>query len=101
LRRVGAHPQRRTVVYVIALTLTALVTGAALLGAGYTLESPVTVFVLAAVAAAAERVSIRLTKNLEQSISALPRLLAAVLFGPLAAAVVGGVSMLGDPELTS
>jgi hypothetical protein len=88
-------------VYVIALALTALLTGAALLGAGYTLESPVTVFVLAAVAAAAERVSIRLTKNLEQSISALPRLLAAVLFGPLAAAVVGGVSMLGDPELTS
>jgi HD domain len=101
LRRVAAHPQRRTVVYVAALTLTALATAATLLGAGYTLESPVTVFVLAAVAAVAERVSIRLTKNLEQSISALPRLLAAVLFGPLAAAVVGGISMLGDPELTS
>ncbi|MBM2822358.1 MAG: hypothetical protein HW413_1104, partial [Thermoleophilia bacterium] len=35
----------------------------------------------------------------EQSIHLLPTLFAAVLFGPLAAAVVGAASMLGDPEL--
>jgi HD-GYP domain-containing protein (c-di-GMP phosphodiesterase class II) len=101
LRALGVSQQPRTIAYVIALAIAAVATGAALIGAGYTLESPLTVLVLALVAAIAERVSIRLTKNLEQSISALPRLLAAVLFGPLAAALVGGVSMLGDPELTA
>jgi HD-GYP domain-containing protein (c-di-GMP phosphodiesterase class II) len=94
-------PQRRTVLYVGALVIAAVATSLALLGAGYTLESPLTVLVLAVVAAAAERVSIRLTKTLETSISDLPRLLAAVLFGPLAAALVGGTSMLGDPEFIS
>jgi HD-GYP domain-containing protein (c-di-GMP phosphodiesterase class II) len=98
-RKFGNHPQRRTLLYVVSLAAAAVMTFAALLSAGYTLGSPITVFVLAGVAAAAERVSIRLTKTLEQSISSLPRLLAAVLFGPLAAAVVGGASMLGDPEV--
>jgi hypothetical protein len=101
LRSLGARPQRRTLLYVIALGAAALATGAALVGAGYTLESPLTVLILAAVAVVAERVDVRLTKNLELSISALPRLLAAVLLGPLAAATVGGASMLGDAELTS
>jgi hypothetical protein len=101
LRHVGSHPQRRTVLYVIALAIAALLVGLTLVGAGYTLVSPLTVFVLAIVAAVAERVSIRLTRTLEQSVSSLPRLLAAVLFGPLAGAVVGAASMLGDPELTA
>ncbi len=48
----------------------------------------------------AERISVRLTKTHELSITLLPTLFAAVLFGPLAAAVVGGASMLGDPELS-
>ena len=85
----------------IAVGSAAVITCVALLSAGYTLESPLMVLVLAAVAAAGERVSIRLTRNLETSISALPTLLVAVLFGPLAAALVGAVSMLGDPELVS
>jgi HD-GYP domain-containing protein (c-di-GMP phosphodiesterase class II) len=59
------------------------------------------VLALAIVAAIAERSSVRLTRTTEQSISVLPTLFAAVLFGPLAAAVVGGASMLGDPELIS
>jgi HD domain len=101
LRQLGDQPQRRTVLYVIALACAAVLTGTALLAAGYTLESPLTVLVLAAVAVVAERVDVRITKSLEISISALPSLLAAVLFGPLAAAVVGGISMLGDAELTS
>jgi putative nucleotidyltransferase with HDIG domain len=79
----------------------AVFTAAALIAAGYTLEAPATVLALAIVAAVAERSSVRLTRTTEQSISVLPTLFAAVLFGPLAAAVVGGASMLGDPELIS
>ncbi len=52
--------------------------------------------VLALAAAIAERASVRLTSTTEESISLLPTLFAAVLFGPLAAMVVGGVSNLGD-----
>ena len=97
----SAHPQRRTVVYVAALVLFAVGTAIALALAGYGLEAPITVLALAAAAAAGERIGIRLTQNIEQSISVLPMLLAAVLFGPLAAAIVGAASMLGDPELVA
>src|SRR5262245_16263194 len=72
--------QRRTSFYVLALAITALMAGAALLLAGYTVEAPVTVVVLALVAAIAERSSVRLTRTTEQSISVIPTLIAAVLF---------------------
>lgn len=52
--------------------------------------------VLALAAAIAERASVRLTSTTEESISLLPTLFAAVLFGPLAAMVVGAGSNLGD-----
>ena len=107
-REVGRHPQRRTLAYVATLILAALVTAGALLAAGYSLESPVTVAALAVAAAVAERISVRfavakrgLTSTEEQSLHLLPTLFAAVLFGPLAAAVVGAASMLGDPELVA
>ena len=95
----GSHPQRRTAAYVAALVSAAFATAALLLLTGYRLEAPITVLALALAAAAGERVGIRLTQTIEQSISVLPMLLAAVLFGPLAAEVVGAASMLGDPEL--
>ncbi|MDH4340607.1 MAG: HD-GYP domain-containing protein [Thermoleophilia bacterium] len=86
----------------------ALMTGCALIAAGYTLEAPLAVLALGLAAAVAERISVRfavaqrgLTRTEEQSISLLPTLFAAVLFGPLAAAAVGAASMLGDPELTA
>jgi hypothetical protein len=101
LRRLMEHPQRRTVVYVAALVVAASASCLALLLAGYELEAPAAVVALSLAAAIAERSSVRLTKSAEQSISVLPTLLAAVLFGPLAAATVGGASMLGDPELVS
>jgi putative nucleotidyltransferase with HDIG domain len=47
-------------------------------------------------AAFAERGSVRLSSTVEESISALPMLFAAVLFGPLAALLVASASMLGD-----
>jgi putative nucleotidyltransferase with HDIG domain len=94
--------------YVGCLVAVAAMTGGALIAAGYTLEAPLTVLALAVAAAVAERISVRfavaqrgLTRTEEQSISLLPTLFAAVLFGPLAAAAVGAASMLGDPELTA
>ena len=108
LRSLWRHPQRRTIAYVLTLVTVAAVTGAALVAAGYYLEAPLTLLALTTVAAIGERSGVGLTvpergltKTTEQSISVLPTLLAAVLFGPLAAAVVGGGSMLGDPELIS
>jgi putative nucleotidyltransferase with HDIG domain len=107
-RDVGRHPQRRTVIYVAALAAGALLTTAALLLTGYGVESPFTVLTLAAAAAIAERISVGftvtrrgLTSTEERSLHLLPTLFAAVLFGPLAAAMVGAASMLGDPELVA
>jgi putative nucleotidyltransferase with HDIG domain len=91
--------QRRTVLYVVALCVAAGSTGLALIGTGYTLVAPLTVCVLGAAAAIAERGNVRITKATELSLSQSPTLFAAVLFGPLAAGCVGAVSMLGDPEL--
>ena len=99
--RVSSHPQRRTVLYVAGLAVAAVGTAIILILAGYGLGAPITVLALAIAAAAGERVGIRLTQTIEQSISVLPMLLAAVLFGPLAAAIVGAASMLGDPELVA
>lgn len=56
------------------------------------------VLLLALVAAIAERGSVQMstTMDLEESISLLPTLFAAVLLGPLAGLIVGSASMLGD-----
>jgi hypothetical protein len=99
--RFGADPQLRTKLYVASLVAAATLTALALITAGYELNSPLTVVVLALSAAAAERGGLRLSKSTELSISALPTIFGAVLFGPLAAALICGASMLGDPELMS
>lgn len=52
--------------------------------------------ILALVAAFAERSTVRIGRDTEQSISLVPTLFAAVLFGPLAAVVVATGSMLGE-----
>lgn len=57
---------------------------------------PLVVLGLAAAAAFAERGSVRLSSTVDESISALPMLFAAVLFGPLAALIVAAASMMGD-----
>src|SRR5688572_22454477 len=105
-RDMGRHPQRRTLVYVTTLIAAGVVTAVGLLVAGNDLAAPPTVLALAVVAAIGERISVRfavsrrgLTSTEEQSLHLLPTLFAAVLFGPLAAAIVGAASMLGDPEL--
>ena len=95
----GALP--RTILYVVVLVAVAVATAVALIAAGYGLEAPIAVIALSVAAAVAERSGVHITRTTEQSVSVLPTLFAAVLFGPLAAATVGGASMLGDPELIS
>lgn len=51
---------------------------------------------LAVVAALAERQGVRVSRNIETSISFLPIVFAAVAFGPMAAAIVGGAANFLD-----
>lgn len=85
-------------VWIYAATLAAAASGIAtsLVLAGASTGPALVVIGLAATAAFAERSSVRLSSTVEESISALPMLFAAVLFGPLAALIVASASMLGD-----
>ena len=78
-----------------------LVAGAAgmsagLVASGWRLSNPVAIAVLAIVALAAERESIRLSPTIEVSVASIVCIFAAVVCGPLAAVVVGGVGLLAD-----
>src|SRR5919204_5734344 len=86
---------------VLALYVALLVVLAFVLAAGgasieHTFSDPWAVGGLAAIAIASERGSVQLSRTTESSIALLPALLAAVLFGPLAAMTVAAVSQLGD-----
>lgn len=86
-------------VWVYAGVLGALAAGTAVvlsLVGEVAMGPPLVVLGLAAAAAFAERGSVRLSSTIDESISALPMLFAAVLFGPLAALIVASASMLGD-----
>jgi putative nucleotidyltransferase with HDIG domain len=85
------------VIYLSALLVTASGLASSLLVSGWRLGALWTVAVLAAAAAIAERASVQLVRGIvmDSSISNLLVLFAAVLFGPLAAMVVGSVSMAG------
>ena len=91
--------QRNTRVYVLILSCAAVSCAIALVAAGYDLGAAWTVLALAIVNAVAERSGVWVTRTTQLSIALLPTLFAAVLFGPLAGAVVNAASMLGDPEL--
>lgn len=82
--------------YALALGMVTLATAALILALDSSIRAPVVVVALAVVAAAAERGSVRLSTNMEQSISLLPTLFAAVVFGPAEAMLVGAASNLGD-----
>jgi putative nucleotidyltransferase with HDIG domain len=62
---------------------------------GWSLPNPFVIAGLGAIAAIAEHGRVRINRYLEESISLLPTLFAAVVFGPLAAMVVAAASMLG------
>src|SRR5436190_3205140 len=87
----------RMLAYACALGLLFLSFAAALIAAGYGVDSPWAVAVLAGAAAVAERGRVRLEREsaTESSISNLPVLFTAVVLGPLPAAIVGAASMLG------
>ncbi len=84
----------KMLVYQGALVATALILF--VLALPYGLGDPLAVLGLAAVAAIAERGRVRLTGNIEVSISVLPTVFAAAMFGPLAAMIVAAFSIIGD-----
>ena len=83
-------------VYAYAGTLMVLVATVAggLVSSGQSLGQPLTVGILALAALVAQRSRVRVASGVEQSLALLPTLCAAVLFGPLAALIVGATSML-------
>ena len=94
----AAQP-RLLLTYVSVLVLAATSLGVALVLLGYRLESPLVVLCLAAATAVAERWSVPISATTDLTVYLLPTVFAAVVFGPLPAAVIAAASMLGDPEL--
>ena len=91
------QPSPRAVwIYAVTLGVLAAGTAVCLVLTGANTGPALVVIGLAAAAAFAERSSVRLSATVDESISALPMLFAAVLFGPLAALIVASASMLGD-----
>lgn len=86
----------RVVVWAGFLSSTAICVAVALVLDGWRLGNPYAVVALAAVAAVAEAGRVRLTTTLEQSISLVPTLFAAVMFGPLASMFVAAASFSLD-----
>jgi len=83
------------VAYTGLLATSLLVLTSVLLGSGHPkLGAPWALVALAASAVLAERQSVRLSSRAEISVSALPIVLAAVIFGPLAALFVSALSLL-------
>ena len=87
--------------WVCSLVLLAGGVGAGLVVSGHSFGNPWVVLGLAVAAALAERGRVRLTRYLEESISLLPTLFAAVVFGPLPAMIVAAASMIGAFEFES
>jgi len=83
-------------IYVVGLALATLATAFGLAFAGMAIGNAWIVGCLALAAAVAERGSVKLPGGVEVSISLLPTLFAAAIFGPLAAMIVAAASMLGD-----
>lgn len=99
LKRLGTalnKPHSRVEAYAVFLAVSTVAVGVGLVGAGYTLGDPWAVAALCIAAALAQRGQIDLTGTLKVSISLFPILLAAVMFGPIAAMAVSVSSMFGE-----
>lgn len=94
-----ARLRQPLVLYVTGLALLATALFAGMLLLGQSVGTPWVVVVLGLAAALADRGSVRLSATTDLSISPVLTLFAAVLFGPLAAGIVGAASELGDEEL--
>src|SRR4051812_32536876 len=82
--------------YTCALWLGAGLIFGLLVASGDRVENVWPLLALGLLGAVAERSRVRLSTNLELSISLVPSLFAAVTFGPLEAMLVGAASLLGD-----
>src|SRR6266542_2614239 len=87
--RVFALKERRTLGWIIALSMGCIGFAIALVALGYGLPPWWQFAALAVVTAAAERQSVRVARNVETSVAFLPFVFTAVAFGPLAASLVG------------
>jgi putative nucleotidyltransferase with HDIG domain len=99
LRSFGAKEiprSHRDRIYVGLLVATALLVAISLLVTESGIGNPWATALLCVAAALAQRSSVRVNPSVEVSISMLPLLLAAVLFGPFAAMVVSASSMIGS-----
>jgi putative nucleotidyltransferase with HDIG domain len=96
LEKVRFRRNQATVIYTGVLAVLAVTTLVALVALGLSVGNVWVIVVLAAAAIVAERGSVRLSETVEVSISLVPTLFAAVLFGPLAAALVAAASNLLD-----
>jgi putative nucleotidyltransferase with HDIG domain len=92
-----APASRRVEAYAACLAFAAWVTAIALFGRlGHPAVAWWILALLAAVAFLAERQCVAIGANTEMSISVLPILFAAVVFGPLAAMIVSACSLIGE-----
>jgi putative nucleotidyltransferase with HDIG domain len=88
--------ERSVGVFALSLSGIALALALTLVALGYPVGDLWAVAALSGAATIAERGKIKLNSTATASISLFPQLIAAVLFGPLAAMVVSTASMLGD-----
>src|SRR4051812_711743 len=94
-RMVDTLSRHRVVVYATTLAVALVATLAYLAVTVSSTGNPAVIAGLAFVAILSERKRIKFSSSFEQSISLLPAIFAAVLFGPLAAAIVGALSLAG------
>src|SRR3954454_19452263 len=94
--RIGDEFSSAGAVYAAVLAVIAVSLALVLVGLGWDVGDPWTVAALCVIAAVSERGLVRLTSTTSQSISILPTLFAAVLFGPLAGMLVGAASLAGE-----
>lgn len=92
----GRSVEPAVAVFALSLSTVALLLASVLVLMGYPLGDLWAIAALSGAATIAERGKIELNSAAKASISLFPQLIAAVLFGPLAAMVVSVASMLGD-----
>jgi putative nucleotidyltransferase with HDIG domain len=93
----GSGPDRKVAAFAASVTVSAIAVAVGLVAAGMNLEaSPWFVIALGLMGLVAERQVVQISANLQISVSFLPLLLAATLFGPLEAMLVAVVTLAGD-----
>ncbi|HTZ05051.1 MAG TPA: hypothetical protein VMB53_04785, partial [Gaiellaceae bacterium] len=88
--------ERALLAWVALLTISAAGMCVTLVLAGYRVEQPLTVAILAVLAVGAEYESIRLTPTVQMSVVSILCIFAAVVLGPLAAIVVSAAAVLAN-----